>query len=145
MASRANLFAAALIAPLLILVVASFIVPLLVTLYTAVGNPEVRDTLPRTTSAVRAWDGRGLPPEAAYAAIADELAQAQEGQSIGQLSRRLNFEQPGLRALLLKTARAQAGLAPPYKDALIALDARWADPALWQLLRRNTSAVTPLF
>jgi len=145
MASRANLFAAALIAPLLILVVASFIVPLLVTLYTAVGNPEVRATLPRTTAAVRAWNGEGLPPEAAYAAIAAELAQAQEGQSIGQLSRRLNFEQLGMRALLLKTARASDHLAAPYKDALIALDARWGDPELWRLVRRNTSALTSLF
>src|ERR1700692_1012251 len=145
MASRANLLAAALVAPLLILVVASFIVPLLVTLYTAIGNPEVRDTLPRTTSAVRAWNGEGLPPEAAYAAIADELAQAQEGQSIGQLSRRLNFEQLGMRALLLKTARARDGLAAPYKDALIALDARWGDPETWRLLRHNTQALTPLY
>jgi len=145
MTTRSNLFAAALVAPLLVLVVASFIVPLLVTLETAVANPEVRDTLPRTAAALRAHQGEGLPGEDAYAAVVVELAQAQEGQSIGQLSRRLNFEQPGLRALLLKTARAKNDLAPPYKDALIALDARWGDPALWQLLRRNTSAITPLF
>src|SRR5690349_8214332 len=142
MTSRTNLLAAALVAPLLILVVASFVVPLFVTLETAVGNPEVRDTLPATTAALRAWDGRGLPGEDAYASIAAELARAQEGQSIGQLSRRLNFEQPGLRALLLKTARAQP--EAPYKDALIALDARWGEPQLWQMLRRNTNAVTPL-
>jgi len=42
--TRSNGLAAALIAPLLILVVASFIVPLAVTLYTAVGNPGVRGT-----------------------------------------------------------------------------------------------------
>ncbi|HTP99083.1 MAG TPA: ABC transporter permease [Casimicrobiaceae bacterium] len=145
MATRTNLLAAGLIAPLLILVVASFVVPLLVTLYTAVGNPEVRDTLPRTAAAVRAWNGEGLPPEAAFAAIAEELAQAQEGQSIGQLSRRLNFEQPGMRALLLKTARAKADLAPPFKDALVALDARWGEADLWRLVKRNTARATPLF
>jgi putative spermidine/putrescine transport system permease protein len=145
MTTRTNLLAAGLIAPLLILVVASFVVPLLVTLYTAVGNPEVRDTLPRTAAAVRAWNGEGLPPEAAFAAVADELAKAQEGQSIGQLSRRLNFEQPGMRALLLKTARAKADLAPPFKDALVALDPRWGDPDLWRLVKRNTAGATPLF
>jgi putative spermidine/putrescine transport system permease protein len=143
--TRANLFAAALIGPLLILVVASFVVPLLVALYTAVGNPEVRRTLPDTTAAVRAWDGDGLPPEAAYAAIARELAAAREAQAIGQLLRRLNFEQPGLRALLLKTARAAGSLAPPWKDALIALDGQWADPQVWQLIRRDTSTLTPLY
>ena len=145
MSTRSQLFAAALIGPMLLLVVGSFVVPLLFALYTAIDNPEVRNTLPRTTAAVRAWDGVGLPPEAAYAAIADELASAQDNQAIGPISRRLNFEQPGLRALILKTARARANLAPPYKDALIALDARWEDPQIWQLVRRNTSALTSLY
>jgi putative spermidine/putrescine transport system permease protein len=143
--TRNNLFAAALIGPLFLLVVASFIVPLLFTLYTAVGNPEVRDTLPRTAAALRAWDGAGLPPEAAFAAIATELAQAQEGQHIGRLSRRLNFEVLGTRALLLKTARAADTLAAPYKDALIALDPRWGETELWQMIRRNADAATPLY
>lgn len=145
MMTRANLFAAALIGPLLVLVLATFVLPLLVTLYTAVDNPEVRDTLPRTTAALRAWDGAGLPPEAAFASIADELATAQERQAMGQLSRRLNFEQGGLRALLLKTARAKDSLGAPYRQSLAALDARWEDPQLWQLIRRNTSSHTPLF
>jgi putative spermidine/putrescine transport system permease protein len=145
MMTRANLFAAALIGPLLVLVLATFVLPLLVTLYTAVGNPEVSDTLPRTTAALRAWDGAGLPAEAAFAAIAEELATAQERQAMGQLSRRLNFEQGGLRALLLKTARAQDSLDAPYRQSLGALDARWEDPQLWQLLRRNTASHTPLF
>ena len=145
MTTRSNGLAAALIAPLLILVVASFVVPLAVTLYTAIGNPEVRETLPRTAAALRAWDARGLPSEDAFAAIASELAQAQEGQSIGQLSRRLNFEQLGMRALLLKTARAKTDLAPPYKEALVALDPRWGESETWQLLQRNVHAVTPLF
>lgn len=145
MTTRSNTLAAALIAPLLILVVASFLVPLAVTLYTAVGNPEVRSTLPRTAAALRAWNGEGLPPEDAFAAVASELAQAQEGQSIGQLSRRLNFEQLGMRALLLKTARAKADLAAPYKDALVALDPRWGEPDTWRLLQRNAGATTSLF
>ena len=143
--SRVNLLAAALIGPLLILVVASFVVPLCITLYTAVGDPEVRESLPRTAAAVRSWDGEGLPPEEAYAAIAAELAFAQEAQAIGALSRRLNFEQPGLRALVLKTARAKESLAAPYKDALIALDARWGSPELWQLIRRGAGGLTPLY
>ncbi|MFO1303913.1 MAG: ABC transporter permease [Burkholderiales bacterium] len=143
--TKGNTLAAALIAPLLVLVVASFIVPLAFTLYTAVGNPEVRATLPRTAAALRAWNGEGLPSEEAFAAVAGELAQAQEGQSIGQLTRRLNFEQLGMRALLLKTARAKDTLAAPYMDALVALDARWGEADTWRLLRRNAEPTTPLF
>jgi putative spermidine/putrescine transport system permease protein len=143
--TRTNLLAAALIGPLLVLVVATFVVPLLITLYTAIGNPEVRDTLPRTTAALRSWDGEGLPPEAAYAAITAELAEAAQHQSIGPLARRLNFEQPGLRALLLNAARAKERLEPPYQTSLVALDPRWGEPELWQLIRRNTAPLTPLF
>jgi putative spermidine/putrescine transport system permease protein len=143
--ARSNGLAAALIAPLLILVVASFVVPLAVTLYTAIGNPEVRESLPRTAAALRAWNGEGLPAEDAFAAVASELAQAQERQSIGQLSRRLNFEQLGMRALLLKTSRAQGELTAPYKDALIALDERWGQPDTWRLLKRNAEPLTPLY
>lgn len=143
--SRANLLAAALIAPLLVLVGASFAVPLLVTLYTAIGDPEVREALPRTAGIVRAWDGEGLPPEEAYAAIAAELGEAQEAQAIGALTRRLNFEQSGMRALLLKTARAKGSLEAPYKPALIALDARWGDAELWRMIRRASGMVTPLY
>ena len=50
-----------------------------------------------------------------------------------------------MRALLLKTARAKAELASPYKDALIALDPRWGDPELGGSCMRNTDATTPLF
>ncbi len=145
MPTRTNLLAGLLIGPLFVLVVASFVVPLLITLYTAIGNPEVQQTLPRTAVAVRAWDGSGLPPEEAFASIASEVAQAAESQNIGQLSRRLNFEQAGMRALLLKTARAKESLAAPYRDALIALDARWGDPQVWTLIRRNASTLTPIY
>jgi putative spermidine/putrescine transport system permease protein len=143
--ARGNGLAAALIAPLLILVVASFVVPLAVTLYTAIGNPEVRATLPRTAAALRSWNGDGLPAEEAFAAVASELAQAQEAQSIGQLSRRLNFEQLGMRALLLKTARANNELTAPYKEALVALDPRWGEGDTWRLLKRNADPLTPLY
>ena len=143
--TRTNLLAASLIGPLLILVIASFVAPLAVTLYTAIANPELSSTLPRTTAALREWDGTGLPPEQAFEAIAHELAQANERQALGQLSRRLNFEQSGMRALLFNTARARESLSPHYRDALVALDSQWGEPELWQLLRRNTGALTPLF
>ena len=145
MASRTNLAAAALIAPLALLVVATFVVPLAVALYTAIANPEVRETLPRTAAALAEWNGEGLPSESAFAAVAAELAQAQERQTIGPLARRLNFEQSGLRALLLKTARAHPGLSAPYRDALAALDVRWTDPSVWRLIQRNASPTTALY
>lgn len=77
--------------------------------------------------------------------MAQELAAALEERRIGELAQRLNFEQPGLRALLLRTARAGPRLAAPYAESLPALDARWAEPGTWKLIRRAGGPTTSLY
>ncbi len=101
--------------------------------------------MPRTRAALTAWDERGLPPEAAFAALAEESGAALQDRRIGALAQRLNFEQSGLRALLLRTARAQDRLAAPYAESLPALDACWGDPETWRLLRRAGGPTTSLY
>ena len=104
--------------------------PLRVTLYTAIGNPEVRDTLPRTTAALRAWDGAGLPAEAAFAAIAAELATAQErpGDRAAVAPAQLRAGADCARCCSRPRARRTASPRPTGRRS-IALDARWARPA----------------
>src|SRR5436305_716498 len=136
--SRRNLLAAALIAPLLLLATLRFLVPLGATLYRAVDDSEFSTTLPRTTALMRAWDGKDLPPDEAFAAIVEELRNAQQNQEAGAVLSRLNFEETGLRSLLLQAARASARLAPPVKDGLIALNPRWGEPELWRMFKRAT-------
>ncbi len=129
--------------PLLLLIVAAFLAPLAMTLGTALRDPEVSAALPRTTRLLRGWSGDGLPDPAAFEAIAAELAAAERQQAIGALTRRLNFEQPGTRALLLRTVRAQ--LSAPWRDALVRLDPRWADPQTWRLIQRAAGPWTDLY
>lgn len=143
--NRQKLLAAALLAPLLLLIVGAFLLPVGVTLATAVADREVSQALPRTREALAAWDGQGLPPEAAFAAIAEELAVALEERRIGDVSQRLNFERPGMRALLLRTARAAPRLSAPYAQSLPALDARWGDPQVWKMIRRAGGPATSLY
>jgi putative spermidine/putrescine transport system permease protein len=129
--TRRNLLAAALVAPLLLLVAGAFLLPVGMALFTAVADREVAQALPATRAELSRWDGEGLPPEAAFAAVARELAAALEEQRIGEVAARLNFERPGTRGLLLRTARAAGRLDAPYRDSLPALDPRWGDPATW--------------
>ena len=142
---RTNKLAALLIAPLLALVAAGFLVPVALTLFNAVADRETAETLPRTSALLRGWDGAGLPDEAAYAAIAGELAAAVDDRRIGGLAQRLNFEQTGLRALLLRTARAYGVLQAPYKQTMITLDPRWGDGELWRLIKRSAGPLTGLY
>jgi putative spermidine/putrescine transport system permease protein len=122
-------------------VAAAFVGPLAVTLFTAAQDTEVQTALPRTAVLLRAWDGIGLPDDGVYPVLGEELAAAESNQAIGALIRRLNFETPGLRSLLLRTARA----GRTGRGAMTALDARWADPAIWRLLRRATGPWTDLY
>ena len=147
-AERVNRFKAqALIAPLVIFLLLVFLVPIAALLFKSVNNPEVVNALPTTIVEVQKWDGKGLPPEAAYVALSRDLADARKNSTLGVLSKRLNMELAGYRSLLTKTARALPLPAEPasYKDALEAMDERWGDPAYWQAIRRNTSSITPYY
>ncbi|WP_095101142.1 ABC transporter permease [Pseudomonas sp. Irchel 3A5] len=147
-AERVNRWKAqALIAPLVIFLLLVFLVPIVALLYKSVGNPEVVNALPTTVIEVAKWDGKGLPPEPVYKALSMDLAQTRKNSTLGDLSKRLNMELAGYRSLLTSTARALPFKEEPasYKDALEAMDERWGDPAYWQVIRRNTSSVTPYY
>lgn len=147
-AERVNRWKAqALIAPLVIFLLLVFLVPIAALLYKSVSNPEVVGGMPLTVIEVTKWDGKGLPPEAVYKAVSQDLAEARKNQTLGDLSKRLNQEVAGYRSLLAKTARAMPFKEEPasYKEALEAVDERWGDPAYWQAIRRNTSSFTPYY
>ncbi|MBB6342437.1 putative spermidine/putrescine transport system permease protein [Pseudomonas fluvialis] len=144
-AERINrLKAQGLILPLLLFLFVVFVLPIALLLYKSVENPEVVRSLPRTVTAIASWDGRGLPAEPVYQALAVDLAEARKQQTIGDLSKRMNMELAGYRSLMAKTGRALPFKQEPasYKDALENLDERWGDPAYWQVIRRNSSAFT---
>lgn len=143
--SRRNLMAALLIAPVLLLVALSFLLPLGATLYRAVEDSEFSAALPKTADLLRRWDGDGLPPEEVFRTIVDEFRQAQQDQSAGAVLNRLNFEETGIRSLLLQAARASTRISEPFRDGMIALNPRWGDPSLWRMFKRATGPVTPLF
>lgn len=143
--SRRNQMAAVLIAPLLLLVMLCFLLPLGATLFRAVEDAEFSTALPKTAQILRKWDGTNLPPEPAFRTLIEELRQAQEDQAAGGVLNRLNFEETGLRSLLLQATRASGGISEPFKDGLIALNPRWGDPALWRMFQRATGPFTSLY
>jgi putative spermidine/putrescine transport system permease protein len=137
----------ALILPLLLFLLLTFLLPIGALLLRSVDNPEVVGSLPRTVEAIAAWDGRGLPHEAVYRAIASDMLEARRNQSLGDLSKRLNMELAGFRSLVSATARKLPLREEPasYQEAFLDMDERWGDPAYWQVIRRNASSVTPYY
>lgn len=145
--------ALALVAPLALFLLLIFVVPIGALLTRAVQNPEVADALPKTVAALKDWDRKTPPADAAYAALADDLTATQAGEATGALARRLNTEIAGFRSLVAKTARAMPladeqghALAPAQTRArLVELDERWADTAYWQAIAKNSSRTSPFY
>ncbi len=91
--------------------------------YSVRDQPPVADLLPRTAAEIAAWDGADLPAESVYAALAEDLKQAQAAKLVAQIGKRLNYEIPGIRSQVLMTGRAVTKLDNgPYKDALIGIN-----------------------
>ena len=144
---RKKTFAISLTLPLLIFLLAVFIVPIGALLVRAVENPEVASTLSQTVEALDKWDRTSAPPDAAYAALAADLANIAEQSDAGGLARRLNSEISGARSLVMTTYRAlpfDKGLSPAQVKAhMLGLDPRWAEPGYWQAIAKNGSRWTP--
>ena len=145
--SRRNAFL--LTAPLLLVLSVTFIIPILDMLFRSIDDPIVGRALTRTPEALADWNAAdGLPPEAAYAALVADLAGLREGGGdgkalIGKFATRLNFEQPGVRSVITKTARKAPKLKQgPYKDALIKIHKKWGQPEIWAAIQRLSAPYT---
>lgn len=144
---RKRLRAFALTLPLLVFLAVTFLVPLGALLVRAVENPEVADTLIQTGKALSAWDRKSAPPDAAYAALIQDLGAIPETAQAGTLARRLNSEVAGARSLIMGTYRSlplEAGLTPEQiKEQMVERDPRWEELPYWWAIAKNSSRWTP--
>jgi putative spermidine/putrescine transport system permease protein len=144
---RKRVFAISLTLPLLIFLLAIFLVPIGALLVRAVENPEVASTLSRTVKVLANWDRTSTPPDTAYAALIKDMADISEQADAGALARRLNSEISGARSLVMKTFRS----SPPGEEItpaqarqyLLEQDPRWAELGYWQAIAKNGSRWTP--
>jgi putative spermidine/putrescine transport system permease protein len=123
----------------------AFLWPIAEMLYRSVENTIVSDILPKSSAALVEWDDRSdeLPGEAAFAALVADFQKAAKEKTIGKVGRRLNYEKPGMSSLFRSTARkAKKITEPPYKEALLKSDKKWADIDTWRLLKRESGAFT---
>ncbi len=144
---RKKAFAISLTLPLLIFLLAVFIVPIGALLVRAVENPEVASTLRHTVGVLHKWDRTSPPPDEAYAALVTDLSAISEQSDAGGLARRLNSEISGARSLVMNTYRAlpfDKTLTPAQVRArLLELDPRWSELGYWQAIAKNGSRWTP--
>lgn len=120
-----------------------FFWPIATMLARGVYSPEVRTGLPHAAAAIRTWSGDGLPDEAVFAALAKDLRRPHAQRAIAEAARRLNYEIPGYRTLLFKTAAALRDRGGPVAESdFVAIDGRWGELSYWAALRRAAPALT---
>ncbi|MCG7361764.1 ABC transporter permease [Roseomonas sp. ACRSG] len=135
-------------APLLIFLLAVFVLPIGTFLARAVQESDVPPVLPRTVAALSSWDGAGLPGDAAFAALVDDLREARQRDqetgsgAIGRASARLNNDWPGFRSLLPATARRLATAQGDARQAVLTASPEWNTPAPWAAIRRASGPVS---
>lgn len=131
-----------LVAPLFLFILLSFIVPIGQMLFKSVHN----DTFSKHTPALSAWfDANPAGSEigeAAYAALVADLAQMKADKTAGEAGTRINYDISGTRSLFTSAARGADKMQPPFKEAMIALDQKWADPNIWRAMRSASSPWT---
>ncbi len=146
--SSSRWHAYAMIAPLLLFVMLSFVAPLGMILLNSVYDPVIPDGLSRTVAELQVWDGPRdqLPPETVYAALAQDMKKAAQEQRTGSIANRLNIEQSGLHTVFIKTSRVvikqdQGPWTPIFRSA----DPAWSQPEIWGTIRNLSSPVHSLF
>jgi putative spermidine/putrescine transport system permease protein len=61
-----RLRALALVLPLFLFIIVSFVIPIGTLLWNAVYDPSIRQLMPQSVAALEQWDGMNLPDEAAF-------------------------------------------------------------------------------
>ncbi len=145
---RRKLRALALIAPLLLFVLLSFVIPIMSMLFRSVENSIVADTLPLTVVELRNWDADSgeLPDEALYVAFTKDMITAIDQKTHTRLGSRLNYEQTGMSSMFRRSGRQIKKLDPetdgPFKDKLIDIHDGWGDVETWRTIKTHAVPIT---
>ena len=143
---REQLRAAALVLPLFVFLAACFVAPIGAMLSRGVIDTDIARILPSVSAELRSWDGRELPPESAYAALAADIRAARDAGTLASAATRLNYDVPGFRSLVFTTGRQLTG-APTgsARETLIGIDPRWGERETWAAIRRAGGPVTDFY
>ena len=136
--------------PLVLFLLISFVFPIGQMLFNSIHNNKVSGVVPDFAVAIQNWDGQGLPSEEIFEIFVKDLAIARKnrdpGHTSGNMATRINYEMPGSRSLFTKSARKVGKIKQgPYKEALIKLDKKWANPQVWLTLQRASHDISPSF
>lgn len=130
---RQKMRALLLIAPLLVFIMLTFIIPIGQMLFRSVENQIVGNTIPQTVELLADWDENETPApdEPVYQALFYDLFLAAEARRHTRLGSRLNYEATGVASVFRRSGRGLSDVGEIYQDAFEELNPVWGDGAFW--------------
>lgn len=133
----------ALVAPLLLFLLASFVAPVVLMLSRAVTDRELMTVWPDSAAALRQWDSGGLPPDTLAETVSRDILASRRAGTLNRAANRLNYDVVGSRSLLYATAdRLEAGAPGNSAAAMAQIDPRWGRPEIWAAMRHADGPLT---
>lgn len=137
---RRKYIAFALVAPLLLFIIFSFVAPIASMLYRSIYNPDIIQLIPQTTAELSVWDGQDIPSDKTLNLMALELNQLAQDRKAGVFAAAVNRSWPGASSLVNSTARKMRSVSTDElklngHDLLIQADKRWQQNDLWRSIR----------
>ena len=135
-----------LVLPLLLFLVLTFVAPIGLVLYNSVHDDAMEGIMPKSAALLRDWNPSlsPLPEPAVRDTVATEMVAAAKSREISRLASRVNYDSPGMRGLLMSTARAltaQDAQSPSFAG-MVQGDERWSTTAPWAALKRVSNPFT---
>lgn len=124
---RQKLRALLLVAPLLVFVLLTFVLPIGNMLFRSVQNDIVSNIMPYTVNALHSWKANPhtLPDETVFKAAFYDLSVAAKAKEHTKLGTRLNYEQTGISSTFRKSGRALSKPGKALAKEFDSLDPRW--------------------
>ena len=134
--------ALALVLPLLVFILITFVFPILSMLVRSVDDKHINTVFPKTFEIYKQWDQKELPSEEMYATMFNEIMTAEKRQ-IGKASTRMNYSKSGWKSLVKKSKRKFKKIKEgPYKEKMIKTDKKWGDIEYWKALGQMVDPIT---
>jgi len=139
--SRAKRKAFYLVAPLLLFVSVSFVLPIGQLLLRSIYNDSFVNAAPNLVTWFRTH-ADSEPDEYAYAVLIADLRLMKQNRTAGEAGERINQSVPGTRSLFTTSARESERYHAPFRDSLVKAHPQWTDPLLWQAMRSASTRYT---
>lgn len=147
---RRKLIALFFVTPLVLFIIASFILPIGTMLYRSFYHPTVANLIPLTLSELKKWDEKSqeLPDSATIILFSQELKSLAKQRKAGKLAEEINRSLPGSSSLIKSSARKIAKksdqeLADSGDKLLFAMKkGKWSNQNLWRSIKMSGDVFT---